>query len=55
MLADKLSHKAQLRFCALWTEFGLARSAETKLVKPSALAVMRMKGAKARGSRGKDI
>jgi hypothetical protein len=53
LLADKPSHNAQSRFCTLWTEFGLARSAETKLVKPSALAVMRTQSAKARSLRGR--
>jgi hypothetical protein len=53
LLADQLFHNAQSRFCTLWTEFGLARSAETKMVKPSALAVMRMQSAKARSSRGR--
>jgi hypothetical protein len=55
LLGDEPSHKAQHRFCTIWTEFGLARSAETKLVKPSALAVMRMQCAKARGLRGRGV
>jgi hypothetical protein len=52
LLARNGSPSGRVGFCVLWTEFGIGRSAEIKLQRPSPLTIMRMRNAKARGARG---
>jgi hypothetical protein len=52
LLARNRSPSGRVGFCVVWTEFGMGRSAEIKLERPSPLSIMRMRNAKARGARG---